>query len=92
MEVPEIGAFIGTGALGVGTIWGWLKLSFKQKEDISLLKVELSYVKSELSKTIEEFEKLESKVDKNKDTILDKWGEMQKDLGDFKTDLMKVIL
>jgi len=92
MEVPEIGAFVGTGALGVGGVWGWLKLSFKQKEDISLLKQELSHVKSELAKTILEFEKLESKVDTNKDTILDKLAEMQKDLGDFKTDIMKAIL
>lgn len=92
MDVTEIGAFAGTGILGAGGVWGWLKLSFKQKEDIRVLNVELSHIKSELDKTVAEFEKLESKVDNNKDTILDKLAEMQKDLGAFKSDIMKAIL
>ncbi len=93
MDVTEAGTIIVSSVtVGGGTIWAWLKLSFKLKEEISLIKQKNGQMKTDFIKLETEFDKLESKVDKNKDTILDKLAEMQKDLGDFKTDIMRAIL
>jgi len=75
----------------IATIAGWLKIWYSQKEKTALQNREIELLKEQCELVKLEFEKLEKKVDNNREEVLKQYSSLKDQMHEVSSDVKMLV-
>jgi len=89
MDFNEIAAIAGaSGFTLLGTLYGWMKIWFKQKEQLSLQNRDIELLNSEFDRIRQEVEKLETELYRKNNQLSDKLNKLELKMEQNKNEII----